>query len=143
MNNKYSKFLVHGLLITALSFASFVTDAGADDGLMVRQAGGLPYVSGGVGEESLQQLKDHVSEFNLKLVFAMTSGSYLSDVRVAIADAKGKTLLEATSDGPWFLAKLPGGRYRVVASYAGKAIERSIAVDAKALKTVDFRWDHE
>ena len=139
MNNKYGKFLVHGLLITALTFGSFVSDAGADDGLMVHQAGGLPYVSGGVGEESLQQLKDHVSEFNLKLVFAMTSGSYLSDVRVAIADAKGKTLLEATSDGPWFLAKLPGGRYRVVASYAGKAIERSIAVDAKALKTVDFR----
>ena len=139
MNNKYGKFLVHGLLITALTFGSFVSDAGADDGLMVHQAGGLPYVSGGVGEESLQQLKDHVSEFNLKLVFAMTSGSYLSDVRVAIADAKGKTLLEATSDGPWFLAKLPGGRYRVVASYAGKAIERSIAVDAKALKTVEWQ----
>ena len=140
MNNK---FLVQGLLITAMTFGSFVTYAGADDGPIVHQTGGLPYVSGGVGEESLQRLRDQASEFNLKLVVAMNSGAFLSNVRVSIADAKGKTLLEAVSDGPWFLAKLPVGKYRVVATYAGKAIERSIAVDRSALSTADFRWEHE
>ncbi|WP_291991889.1 carboxypeptidase-like regulatory domain-containing protein [Candidatus Accumulibacter sp. ACC003] len=138
-----NRFLVHGLVITAMTFGSFVSDARADDGPIVQQAAGLPYVSGGVGEESLQRLRDRVSEFNLKLVFAMKSGAYLSAVRVSIADAKGKTILEAISDGPWFLAKLPVGKYRVIASYAGKALEQSVAVDATALKTVDFRWDHE
>lgn len=140
MNNK---FLVHGLLITVMIFGSFVTDAGADDGPIVPQAGGVPYVSGGVGDESLQRLRDHASEFNLKLVFAMASGAHLSAVRVTITDAKGKTILETISDGPWFLAKLPAGKYQVVASYAGKALEQSVAVDATALRTVDFRWDHE
>ena len=53
MNNK---FLVQGLLITAMTFGSFVTYAGADDGPIVHQTGGLPYVSGGVGEESLQAI---------------------------------------------------------------------------------------
>ncbi|WP_291986067.1 carboxypeptidase-like regulatory domain-containing protein [Candidatus Accumulibacter sp. ACC007] len=138
-----NNFLVPGLLIAAMTFASFVTDVGADDGPIVHQAGGLSYVSGGVGDESLQRLRERVSEFNLKLVFAMTSGAYLSNVRVTVADARGKTLVEAISDGPWFLAKLPAGEYRVVASYAGKAIERSVAVDATALKTVDFRWAEE
>lgn len=140
MNNN---FLVHGLLITAMTFGAFVTNASADDGPIVHQAGGLPYVSGGVGDESLQRLRDHASEFNLKLVFAMTSGAHLSAVRVTIGDAKGNTLLEAISDGPWFLTKLPVGKYRVVASYAGKALEQSVAVDATALRTVNFRWDHE
>ena len=138
-----NKFLVHSLVTIAMTFGSFVTHARADDGPIVHEAGGLTYASGGVGEESRQQLGAHASEFNLKLVFAMASGTYLSTVRVAITDAKGKTLLEATSDGPWFLAKLPMGNYRVVASYAGKAIERSVAVDSTALRTVDFRWDHE
>ena len=140
MNNK---FLVHGLLITVMTFGLFVTASGADDGPIVQRAGGVPYVSGGVGDESLQRLRDHASEFNLKLVFAMTSGAHLSAVRVTIADAKGSTLLEAISDGPWFLAKLPVGKYRVVASYAGKALEQSVAVDATMLRTVDFRVDHE
>jgi hypothetical protein len=139
-----NRFLVHALAVMAITFGSFASDAIADSGPMVHEAGGLRYLSGGVGEESQQLLSAHASEFNLKLVFALTSGAYLSNVKVAIADAKGtKTLLEATSDGPWFLAKLPVGNYRVVATYAGKASERSVAVDATALRTVEFRWDSE
>lgn len=138
-----NRFLVHGMVIAAMTFGSVVPAARADDGPIVREAGGLSYVSGGVGEESLQRLRERVSAFNLKLVFAMASGAYLSNVRVAVADAKGKTLLEAISDGPWFLAKLPVGNYRLVATYSGKAIERSVAVEATALRTVDFRWPQE
>jgi len=137
------KSLLHGLVIAAMTFGSFASDARAGDGPIVHEAGGLSYVSGGVGEESLQRLREQVSEFNLKLVFAMASGAFLSNVRVAIADGKGETLVEAISDGPWFLAKLPVGKYRVVATYAGKAIQRSVAVEATALNTVDFRWEHE
>jgi len=138
-----SNFLVHGLVVIAMTYGSFVTDARCDGGSIVHEAGGLPYVSGGVGEESQQRLSARAGEFNLKLVFAMKSGAYLSNVRVAIADAKGKALLDATSEGPWFLTKLPLGNYQVVASYAGKAFERSIAIDAAALRTVDFRWGDE
>ena len=138
-----NKFLLHGLVIAVMTVGPVVTHARADDAPIVHQAGALSYVSGGVGDESLQRLREQVSEFNLKLVFAMASGAFLSNVRVAIADGNGKTLLEAISDGPWFLAKLPVGKYRVVATYAGKAIERSVAVDATALKTVDFRWAEE
>ncbi|MBE2258007.1 MAG: carboxypeptidase regulatory-like domain-containing protein [Candidatus Accumulibacter sp.] len=138
-----NKFLVHSLLAIAMTCASFVTNASPDGGPVFHEAGGLAYASGGVGEESRQLLSARASEFNLKLVFAMTSGAYTSGVRVAIADAKGKTLLEATSDGPWFLAKLPVGQYRVVASYAGKAREQSVALDAIGLRTVDFRWSDE
>jgi hypothetical protein len=138
-----NKFLVHGLVAIAMTYGVLLTEARADSEPIVHEAGGLPYVSGGVGEDSLQRLSAHASEFNLKLVFAMKSGAYLSNVRVAIADAKGKALLDATSEGPWFLTKLPLGNYQVVASYAGKALERSIAVDATALRTVDFRWGDE
>ena len=138
-----NKLLVQGLVAIAMTYGSFVTEARSDGEPTVHEAGGLPYVSGGVGEESLQRLIARAGEFNLKLVFAMKSGAYLSNVRVAIADAKGKALLDATSEGPWFLTKLPLGNYQVVASYAGKALERSIAIDVTALRTVDFRWGDE
>ena len=139
-----NKFFVHGLVIVAMTLGSFVSNAISDSGPMVHEAGGVHYMSGGVGEESQQLLSSRASEFNLKLEFALTSGAYLSDVKLAVTDATGKkTLLQATSDGPWFLAKLPAGSYRVVATYAGKAVERSIAVDATSLRTVGFRWDGE
>jgi hypothetical protein len=138
-----NNFLVHGLVAIAMTCGVLLTEARAESNPVVHGAGGFPYMSGGVGEESLQRLSAHASEFNLKLVFAMKSGAYLSNVRVAIADAKGKTLLDTTSEGPWFLTKLPQGNYQVVASHAGKALARPIAVDGTALRTVDFRWGDE
>lgn len=138
-----TKFLTLGLVAMAMTCGSFVIDARAESGLAVHETGGLPYVSGGVAEESRQELSAHAREFNLKLIFATKSGAYLSNVGVAIADAKGKKLLDATSEGPWFLTKLPRGNYRVVASYGGKALERPVAVDGTALRTVDLRWSDE
>jgi len=73
----------------------------------------------------------------------MKSGEYLSGVGVVIADSAGKTLLDTTSEGPWFLARLPAGNYQVVATSGGHAVKRKIAVGAAKLRTVDFRWATE
>lgn len=109
----------------------------------VQTSGGVTYVSGGVGDDSIAKLESLAKDFNLKLVFALQSGNYVSDVKVVIADAKGKTLLDATSAGPWFLAKLPVGNYQIVATFEGKAVKRSVTVGTAKLQTVDFRWATE
>ena len=83
------------------------------------------------------------SQFNLKLIFALKSGEYLSGVQVAITDAKGKSMLDTTSEGPWFMTRLPVGKYQIVATVAGKTEKRQITVDGTKLKTVDFRWGSE
>ena len=66
-----------------------------------------------------------------------------SVLKVTIADAAGKTLLDTTSEGPWFLAKLPAGSYQVKATFEGNAVNRKITVDAAKLRTIDFRWSSE
>ncbi len=127
------------LLGTAL-----MTSAGANsDNAVVKSAGSVSYVSGGVGDDSIDHLNSLAGKFNLKLVFALNSGSYLSDVGVVIADATGKTLLDTLSDGPWLLARLPAGNYQVVATFGGNAVKRQVAVGAANLRTVDFRWASE
>jgi len=137
---------------TALSFSLaavflcgtlLVTEAKADGQAVVQSAGNVTYVSGGVGLESLDQLSSMSRDFNLKLVFALNSGAYLSGVQVAIIDAKGKTMVDSTSDGPWFMAKLPSGSYQVIATVAGKAEKRQVTVGSTQLKTIDFRWASE
>ncbi len=138
--SKLSKALGLALLIGAASLAPL---ANASDDESVQTMNGVSYVSGGVGTASIDRLNSLAQDFNLKLVFALTSGAYLSDVKVTIADASGKTLLDATSARPWLLAKLPAGNYQIVASFAGHTEKRSIAVGAEKLKTIDFRWSAE
>ena len=135
----------HSKLVTALVAAILlaapvapVANAAGDD--VVRSAGGVAYVSGGVGTESIDRLSAMARDFNLKLVFALKSGDYLSGVNVSIANAAGKTLVDTTAGGPWFLTKLPAGNYQIVATFDGTAQKRSIAVGGDKLRTVDFRW---
>ncbi len=109
----------------------------------VQTTGGITHASGGVGDDSIARLEALAKNFNLKLVFALQSGNYVSDVKVVIADAKGKTLLDAASAGPWFLVKLPAGNYQVVATFEGKAVKRPVTVGTAKLQTVDFRWAAE
>jgi hypothetical protein len=126
-----------------LGTASFANAASANSDAVVQNAGNVAYVSGGVGLESLDQLSSIARDFNLKLVFALNSGAYLSGVQVAIVDRKGQTVVDTTSDGPWFMAKLPAGSYQVIATVAGKAEKRQVSVGTSGLKTVNLRWASE
>jgi len=110
---------------------------------VIQSAANVSYVSGGVGDESLARLSAMSGEFNVKLVFAKTSGEFVSGVGVAITDAKGRNVVDARADGPWFLARLPAGHYQIVASLGGKAEKRQIEVGASKLSTLDFRWAAE
>ena len=115
----------------------------AADGPMVRTENGISHVSGGVGEESAKELGAITKDFNLKLVFVLQSGNYVSDVRVNIMDAAGKTLLETTSEGPFLLARLPKGKYQIVATLSGITIKHQIVVGTAPLSTLHFRWAAE
>jgi hypothetical protein len=140
-NTMTKKWLACGVAALLLGSATLV--AAADVETVVRgapSANGVTYVSGGVGNESIDRLNAMSGEFNVKLIFAMNSGEYVSGVKVVIVDSKERTLVDAVSDGPWFFSKLPAGRYQVVASLAGKAEKRQLVVGESKLMTVDFRW---
>ena len=134
---RYSKLVVMAILLGA---ASLVPVANAIGDESVQTAGRVTYVSGGVGADSTDRLSSLAKDFNLKLVFALKSGNYVNDVKVTIADAAGKQLLDTTSEGPWFLAKLPAGKDQIVATFAGNAEKSTVTVGAEKLRTVDFRW---
>ena len=138
-----SKSLAHGFAAILLASVSLVPVADANSDGVVQTAGGVSYVSGGVGTDARDRLSSLASDFNLKLVFALKSGDYVSGVRVTIVDAAGKTLLDTTSQGPWFLTRLPVGNYQIVATFAGNAVTRQIAVGAAKLRTIDLRWPSE
>ena len=126
-----------------LGSASMVSAASTNSEAVFQTPNGISYVSGGVGSESIDRLSSMAREFNLKLVFAMKTGEYVSDVGVIIADAKGNVLLDTTAEGPWFFTRLPTGHYQIAVSFAGKVFKQQIALETGKIRTLDFRWTSE
>ena len=93
--------------------ACLAPGASAKGGQVVTSSSGIPYVSGGAGTEEVDQLRSMEKDFNLKMVFALTSGAYLAEGNGSIVDAGNQVVLDTLAEGPWFLARLPPGTYQV------------------------------
>jgi hypothetical protein len=103
-------------------------------------AGTAAVLSGGVGSDARDQLAAQAKDYNVKLIFALSSGEYLSDINVDITDASGRKVVDHVSNGPWMFAQLPPGNYTVSATLNGRKETRKISVGKQGQKVVDFRW---
>jgi len=136
------KKIIFILFISILIFLPYVGASSAyNEALLIHQIAGrnVRYMSGGVGLDERQAMKAKAREFDLKFEFAILSGQYLSGVTVVIFDSTGKKILRAVSGGPWFMADLPRGEYRVAAIYKDQIKDQQVSVD-KGLKTILFHW---
>jgi hypothetical protein len=97
------------------------------------------YVAGGVGADEMERMKARESEYNLKLVFTLVEGNYVSDVAVVIKDKAQNPVLVLFAPGPLVLAKLPPGAYSVEATYGASTQTRQVEVRER-LRTEYLRW---
>ncbi len=100
---------------------------------------GIDYLTGGVGLKDRMIMKEMEKDYNLKLVFATTSGNYLAKVHVDILDSKGEKIIEIPSKGPWLFVKLPYGEYMISVTHLEQKKAWRVKV-GKGLKTVMFHW---
>ena len=125
--------------------AGVVTGQSADGGISLRTdakktQGTVPAVSGGVSLNARDTLRGSESNANVKMVFALNTGNYVSDVQVKVNDSAGRTIIEDTSNGPWLLARLPAGSYTANATYNGHTVTQKFSVGKSGLRTAQFRW---
>jgi hypothetical protein len=123
--------LVVAALLCGLAFGGAISQARAAD---------VPYVSGGVGAESREELTAQEKDYNLKVVVAATSGDYLADVQLVIESGRSGRMLDTKMDGPILLAKLPPGTYTVKATSDAQPQTKTVTVTGDGLRTLDFRW---
>ena len=100
----------------------------------------VPAISGGVSLNARDNLRTQERDANVKLVFALNTGNYVSDVQVKVTDSKGNVVIDDVSNGPWVLAKLPAGTYTAAATYNGKTVTQKISAGKSGLRTAQFRW---
>lgn len=97
----------------------------------LQMQGGIVFLNGGAGDEEVQYLRQQMKDFTLALVFARGGRprvDYAASAAVTIMDAKGVTVLDASSVGPYLLVALPAGKYSVVASYLDVTQTRPVTV---------------
>jgi len=100
---------------------------------------GIRFASGGIGLSGREQIRALSSQFNLQLMFAMHGGNYLADAQVRILDSRGNVVLDAESQGPYFLAQLSPGSYTVEASARGQT-QRQTARVGQGQSRLNFFW---
>ncbi len=96
--------------------------------------------TGGIGEEERRTLEAD-PRYNLKLIAANRAGQYLADVDVIVVDERGARVVTARMAGPWLLAELPPGRYRVTAVYDGSMRVRDVIVGRGGRQEIVLHWD--
>ncbi|BDD94281.1 hypothetical protein PanNE5_37210 [Pandoraea sp. NE5] len=130
------------MVMTSLGGTVFV--AGAQTAFPPeKMQGAIAYVSGGIGLDEANALKLAAARYPLELEFARKAtpqNEYVSDVGVVIKNQAGKSMLKATSDGPYFLAKLPEGKYTVSAERHGDMQQRVVQIRAHQHARLIFVW---
>jgi hypothetical protein len=111
---------------------------------MAQHEGKVTYLSGGIGEREAKAMQEAAPKYPLEVEFIKKEPSgpaaYLANDKVAIRDRAGKTVLSTTSTGPFLLAKLPPGRYTVMATNNKASKARKIDLAAGKHEKLVFEW---
>lgn len=131
--------------LTATLLATQITAYGAESKLLPPQQkqGTISYVTGGIGVDEANAFKQAAAAYPLTLEFALRAKArdeFLSDIKVTIKDSAGRTRLETVSAGPFLLAKLPQGRYRVSAERHGVSKTDEVDINPGKHARIVFEW---
>lgn len=108
---------------------------------------GIVYRTGGVGKDEVAAFKKIESQYPLVIEFLGKPAEdgmhaeYLAGIKVTITkEHDAKPALATTATGPFLMAKLAPGKYKVTAEYGGKTHERTVEIHAKRTERIVFEW---
>jgi len=89
------------------------------------------WMSGGIGDEALQEMRRTAAAYNVHVLFSDRQGHYLANVPFAVVGRDGRQIYSGVSDGPMLYLRLPGGAYRVSAEIDGIWQNRAVRAGGK------------
>lgn len=119
------------------------TGSGAIPALPLQEmiSGEIHFITGGVGDEEIDQLRSVESQFNFHLLLTASKGEYISGATLRLRDESGVDVLATPDAGPYFYARLKPGNYTLDITTA-KGMKQTVPVSVKEnitlKKTVQF-----
>ena len=107
------------------------------------------YISGGIGSDEVVQFKTYAKQYLLEIVFVQKANAednsrieeYLAEVSLKIKDSHGNVVVDTNTDGPFFLADLPLGKYQIIAEHDEVVKDNVIRIAAGKHQRVVFLWN--
>ena len=144
MKSRMSRSLI---AISLAALASLSWAPRADAALPeVQRIGGVEVLSGGIGHDEAQAVQAEARRWPLTLEVAVSDqqhSDYAANVLVHVRDTRGHTVLETTSEGPFLLARLAPGAYRIDASLGGHTLHRDVKLQPGHPASVLFLWPRD
>jgi len=128
-------------LVTSMAY---LAPAAADDLFEEKSQGSVRYATGGIGADEVAAFKAAAPRYPLELLFAQKATPndvYMADVQVTVKEATGQTVLDTVSGGPFLLAQLPPGKYRIEAKSDGVMKQQTVEVRNGQHRRVVFVWE--
>jgi hypothetical protein len=108
-----------------------------------QEAGSVAYITGGTNPAEAESVKRAAQDYPLELVFEQEGAKgekMLKDMPVSITDERGKVVFEGQSDGPYFIARLPKGKYTVSTRWDAWSFSREVKIGGGQRQRVVFAW---
>jgi len=79
----------------------------------------MPWLSGGIGDEALREMRKVAGNYNVHVLFSNVQGAYLAGIPFRVTRADGRDVHAGISNGPLLYLKLAPGNYRFAAEIDG------------------------
>jgi hypothetical protein len=100
-----------------------------------RTVGSVSYLSGGIGSDEAQAMREAAVDYPLSLELAATGGGprdeYIANAQVRIVDDHGSLLLDTRTQGPLLLVRLPAGTYAVDVGWNGIHRQKTVGIGGR------------
>lgn len=88
-------------------------DSAATGNATSRPQAEFSWISGGVGDDEIKEMRKAAAAYNVHLMFSNRQGHYLADIPFKVSKLDGRELYSGVSEGPLLYLKLPPGSYRI------------------------------
>ena len=132
--------VVFGNLLLLLALALPPAAVAQEEVLAPGFANGIPYLSGGIGDEEREAIDRARNNYNIKLVLAEASGSFVSNVALHITTVLGEPVISIPGAGPLVLLQLQPGTYLINADYERRNVQKRFDVSDNVAQTVNVLW---
>jgi len=107
-------------------------------------AGGLNYMSGGIGHDEVLEMRPFAKKFTLNLLFSEGArGRSVTDVNVNIYNEQDEMVFRVRGSKPLLYINLPAGTYTILANNNGLKLRHKLSIEENINQKVILNWKDE